>query len=76
MSERLTAANPINPTASGQGYMVHGRATRPEMLKLFREHYQRQLDEATEMLALTDEQLIVTTYRGVWAQDGKREVTE
>lgn len=74
MSERVTGITPVKPTGTGQGLVVYGRETRTEMLKKFREHYQRVLDEATEMLALTDAQLVVTTYRGIWSREGEKVV--
>lgn len=55
---------------------THGRESRPEMIRRFREHYTKQLSIAQAALALTDDQLIVETYTGVWAQNGRKEVTE
>lgn len=58
------------------GIETYGRVTRDEMIQRFREHYDRQLRQAREALALTDDELIVTTYLGSYAQRGKTEVTE
>jgi hypothetical protein len=58
------------------GLSVYGRKTRADMLAYWRRHYQRQLEEAQAALALTDDQLIVKTYVGAFAQKNVQEVTE
>lgn len=82
MSERETSVAPrpdYRRTEAGRiipGIAEHGRKTRPEMIEIFRRHYQRQLEEAQAALALTDGQLIVKTYKGPWARKDEQEVTE
>jgi hypothetical protein len=59
-----------------QGIEAYGRHDRAEMIRRFRDYHERQLRDAQAALALTDEDLIVTTYLGSFAQRGRTEVTE
>lgn len=75
MSDRMTAAH--GPKGTG-GFATYGRKTRAEMLAQFRDHYQRQLEQAQKALALTDDEIRVTrvtTYLGPWAMRNEEEVT-
>lgn len=78
MSERMThvGARDIGDRPRIQGIEAYGRHTRAEMIRRFRDYHERNLREAQAALALTDDQLIVTTYRGTYAQKGIQEVTE
>jgi len=74
MSERMTGIQ--GPKGSGVGLEDYGRKTRPEMLATYRRYYQHQLEQAQTALALTDDQLTVTTYLGSWAGRNPQVVTE
>jgi hypothetical protein len=81
MSDRMTSISPLRGlrTESGRvipGQSVYGRSTRAEMIEMFRQFYQQQLEEAQAALALTDDQLVVKTYVGAWARKGEQVVTE
>ena len=76
MSDRMTSVHPRTRVPGISGIAHYGRETRADMLVAYRKHYQRQLEQAEAALALTDEELIVTTYVGVWAQRNEKEVTE
>jgi hypothetical protein len=78
MSERMThiGAREVGDRPKVQGIEAYGRLTRAEMIRRFRDYHERQLRDAQAALALNDDELIVTTYRGTYAQRGKREVTE
>lgn len=72
MSERMTSCRPVGQL--GGGIAEYGRLPRVDMIRKFREHYQRQLDEARKMLGLEDDELVVETYRGVHVQKDRVEV--
>lgn len=78
MSERMThvGARKVEDRPKIPGIETYGRHTRTEMIRRFRDYYERQLRDARSALALTDDELIVTTYLGSYAQRGKTEVTE
>jgi hypothetical protein len=81
MSERMTHVGPRDRTkiphpTLGVGLEAYGRHDRPEMIRRLREFHQAYLEQAQAVLALTDDELIVTTYLGSYAQRGKTEVTE
>lgn len=81
MSERMTHIGPRDRTTVphptlGMGMEAYGRHNRAEMIDRFRKMHQARLEQAQAMLALTDDDLIVTTYRGTYAQRGRTEVTE
>lgn len=46
------------------------------MIDRFRRHYKRSLAEAEAALALTDDELAVRTYLGLYAMRNIEEVTE
>lgn len=70
MSERMTGC--AGPGVGG--IEEWGRKTRPEMIAAFRRHYEQQRDEAERALALTDDELTVTTYLGTWAMKNREVV--
>ena len=77
MSDRITGVRPRNRAKHRvAGLQVHGRETRAAMIEEFREHYQRQLEEAQQALLLSDGELIVETYRGPMAQNEREEVRD
>jgi len=81
MSERMTSVGPRDSSnfpnkGIGVGIADYGRKTRSEMIETFRKYHQRQLEISQAALALTDDELIVHTYVGVWAERKKSEVTE
>lgn len=80
MSNRMTAVGPRNVPeewkGSGIGLAHHGRETRAEMIAKYRRYYERELARVTYAMSLTDDELIVTTYTGVWAMNNEKEVTE
>ena len=76
MSDRITSIRPRTRIEGVGGFASHGRETRASMITQYRRHYQRQLEQAQAALALTDDELIVTTYLGVWARRNEKEVTE
>lgn len=59
----------------GPGVCSYGRKSRAEMIADFRAHYERQRDEAVKALATPDDDLVVTTYLGVWAQRNREVVS-
>jgi hypothetical protein len=80
LADRVTTVAPraIDPEFKGQGIGLthHGRESRADMIAAFRKYHENQMRKAQYALALTDDELIVTTYRGVWAQNNIQEVTE
>jgi hypothetical protein len=72
----MTSVGPRERTPGVEGFASYGRETRADMIAKYRRYYGRQKEAAEKALALTDEELIVDTYVGVWAQNGRREVTE
>ncbi|WP_269939046.1 hypothetical protein [Arthrobacter sp. HY1533] len=72
MSDRMTEAH----AAGGYGIATYGRKTRPEMIAKYRAHYEFQLRKATEALAKTDDEIVVSTYVGPWARTNEKVVTE
>jgi predicted CopG family antitoxin len=76
----MTSVGPRNVPdkykGAGIGLASYGRKSRPDMIKKLREHAQRNLEIAQYTLSLTDEEIIVETYTGVWAQNNVKEVTE
>lgn len=81
MSELMTHVGPRDKDAiphpiMGTGISAYGRHARTEMITRFRDYHQKNLERAQAALALTDDELIVTIYRGSYAQRGKTEVTE
>lgn len=55
---------------------MHGRLTRAEALAKRRAYFERQRAEAEAALAIPDEDIVVTTYVGVWAQRNAQVVSE
>lgn len=80
MAERMTDIGPRSVPdewkGAGIGIAHHGRETRADMIAAYRAHYQRQLAKAQYALGLTDDELIVETYTGVWARNNRKEVTD
>lgn len=75
MSDRLTSVR-VKGMRQGLGFADYGRHGRAEMIAKLRRI--AELDKATaeKILAATDDQFIVETYVGVWAQRNLVEVTE
>lgn len=76
MSERMTAVGPRERIPGVSGPARIGRKSRAEMLADFRRYHETRAETARIALALTDDELIVETYLGLYAQRGKTEVTE
>lgn len=62
MSERMTRVR-----AGRFALADYGRLSRVDMIRLYREYYAKQLRDATEALAVSDDALVVETYRGAYS---------
>lgn len=79
MSDRMTSIRPrtADPgNLKGMAISAWGRVSRAEMIERFRDYHLRQIANSYEALALHDDQLIVETYLGPYAQRNREEVTE
>lgn len=76
MSDRMTGIRPRQKTPGVGGMHAYGRKSRAEMLADFRSYHANQLEHARTALALSDDDLIVETFLGTYAQRSKTEVTE
>lgn len=81
MSDRMTSIQPkygqnARPEPWPIGIENYGRKTRTEMLTAWREHYEHQKQQAELALDLADDELVVHTFLGSFAQRNKVEVTE
>jgi hypothetical protein len=79
MSERETSIRPRDPEVDrgnlrGMAIAEWGRVGRAEMIERYRAYHQRRKANAEAALALTDDELIVETYRGPYARKGLKEV--
>jgi hypothetical protein len=75
VSDRQTSIAPRDRNVRVGGCAAWGRKTRAEMIAEYRRYYRSQAIEAQSALALTDEDLIVETYLGPYAQRNREEVT-
>lgn len=73
MSDRMTG---VRPRAGGASYALWGRESRADAIEAYRKFYRHQLAEAAAALAWKDDELLVETYLGSWAQKDRKEVTE
>lgn len=72
MSARMTSIK-----APGiAGIAVYGRETRAEMIVRYHKHAEHLMREAQAAMAVTDDELVVTTYSGPWARTNEKVVTE
>lgn len=78
MSDRMTSIRPTDQErrAQGIGLQYYGLRTRAEMLKQFRAMYERELEKAQYALSLSDDELIVETFVGPWAQKHRKVVED
>lgn len=53
------------------GSSEHGRVSRAEMIRLYREHARRQLQEAEAVLNMPDDEFEVWEHRGLWVQHNR-----
>jgi hypothetical protein len=70
MSDRMTAIE-----GPAGGYQAYGRKTRAEMLAGYRKYYQNEIERAQKALAVPDDELVVTTFLGMWARRNEQVVT-
>ena len=75
MSDRQTSIRPRDRSIRVGGYVAWGRKTRAEMLAEYRRYYRVLAIKAQTALALSDDELIVETYLGPYAQRRREEVT-
>jgi hypothetical protein len=79
MSERETSIRPRDPEVDrgnlrGMAIAAYGRVSRVEMIQRYRDYHRRALESAQIALSLTDDELIVETYLGPFAQKNLEEV--
>lgn len=70
MSDRVTRVT----GPSGAGLDLWGRATRAGAIAEYRKHYARELAQAAAALDASDDELIVETFLGPYAQKNRETV--
>lgn len=70
MSERMTAIHLLGTTRPG--IADWGMKTAPEMIEQYRSYARNLLEEAQAVLAASDEEFMVESYRGPWAMRDRK----